>query len=178
MLFPDFSSLGFYFNYAKDTLCIQSDQLGYVLEEFPGFMKNVRYLDVDFHHHFRHELKLQDMKDLKLVTVRELLRMRIVYPWKDIADTIEWLKVELQRGRDEGGRPHIRLASFVERQYIYWRSDESICAPAPFNEGRHWCEVPNDLWDRWVTVWILPRMSSRAWRKTGQSPTIFEVLLS
>jgi len=38
--------MGFYFNYAKDTLCIYSDQLGYVLEEFPGFMNNVSYLDV------------------------------------------------------------------------------------------------------------------------------------
>lgn len=111
-IFPaDQHPKGFYFNYAKDTLCIQSDQLRYVLEEFLGSLKNVRYLDVDFHH-FRDELKLQDMKDLKLITARELLWMRIVYPLKDIADTIEWLMVELQCGRDEGGRPLVRLASF------------------------------------------------------------------
>ena len=92
-----------------------------------------------------------------------------------MADTIQCLKVELQRGRDEGRSPHVRLTSFVEPQYIYWPSD-SICVP--FYEGHHWREVPDELWERWVAVGILPRMSSRAWHKTGQSPTIFEVLLS
>jgi hypothetical protein len=111
-----------------------------------------------------------------LVTVREISPMKIVHHWKYMTDTIQWLKVELQRGREEGGCPHVRLASFVEPQYICWPRDRSIY-DSPY-EGHHWREVSDELWDRWVAVGILPRMSSRAWRKTGQSPTIFEVLLS
>jgi hypothetical protein len=80
-------------------------------------MKNVRYLDVDTHSSHG-LLKFGGMKDLTLVTVREISPMKIVHHWKYMADTIQWLKVELQRGREEGGCPHVRLASFVEPQYI------------------------------------------------------------
>ena len=117
-IFPaDRHPMGFYLNYAKDTLCIYLDRLSWFLEDFPGFMKNVRYLDVDYRHS-RGNLKFQDMKNLRLVTVRNLSQIKIRYPWKDMADTIQWLKVELQRGRDEGGSPHVRLG-FICRATIY-----------------------------------------------------------
>ncbi len=40
-------------------------------------MKNVKYLDVDFHYYFRDKLKLQDMNDLRLIVVMETLQIKI-----------------------------------------------------------------------------------------------------
>jgi transposase len=145
------------------------------MEDSLEFMNNVRYLDVDTHSSHG-LLKFGGMKDLTLVTGQGDFTYEDCTSLKYMADTIQWLKVELYRGREEGGCPHVRLASFVEPQYICRPRDRSIY-DSPY-EGHHWREVPDELWDRWVAVGILPRMSSRAWRKTGQSPTIFEVLLS
>lgn len=119
-----------YFNFEKDSLCVASGLKGvrYLLQRFPDEMLKVRYLDINVDTHAIHagrlfswdgsRLKLTDLPELKLVTLRRLTFYRDKLQWKyafrgAFANTLEVLQNALrhQHLRKECDKErHVRLA--------------------------------------------------------------------
>jgi hypothetical protein len=109
---------GSYFNYKKDSLCVTSGLRGlrYLLQVFPQDMIKVQYLDINTDTHAiisansfswgEYTLKLSDLPDLKLVTLRRMtncLGQSLSYSMAfngDFADTLEVLQKVLRHPHD------------------------------------------------------------------------------